>query len=169
MFFWIQLLVTIPPSVSIYCYACGCDAYSSFLPTVQVCTGKCKGIGWKCLQKYNSKSMEGEDNVQRINCPRGFCHSLANKNDDGTKSYITKNCYNKEEDPLTYWRGLPAETNATTRKINNCYSLKMFRVDTEECLCNLNYCNSSNSKTQKVRLFICTFHSLHLKFPKPSG
>ena len=97
--------------------------------------------------------MKGEDNFHLINCPRGFCHSYTNKNNyDGTKEFY-KNCYIKEEDPLTYWRGLKAETNGTKRKINNCYShtFEYLKIDTEECLCDLNYCNAA---TQKVRKFL---------------
>jgi len=132
MFFWVQFFVAIPPSLGVWCYACGCESYSSFLPMAQNCSGKCKG----------------DNNVQVINCPIGFCHSLSFKQYDGSKSYDTKNCYNKEQHPLEYWRSLPTERGAR-RKINGCYTLKAF-VESEECLCNLNNCNSAITITQKT-------------------
>ena len=151
MFFWVQFFVAIPPSLGVWCYACGCESYSSFLPMAQNCSGKCKGTASNVWVNFLKSIIEGDNNVQVINCPIGFCHSLSFKQYDGSKSYDTKNCYNKEQHPLEYWRSLPTERGAR-RKINGCYTLKAF-VESEECLCNLNNCNSANTITQKVILF----------------
>lgn len=89
--------------------------------------------------------------VRSVPCPRGYCHSFSSGSGDNVS--ITRNCYNKHEDPVQYWRRIKDDTDGT-RVVNRCYTLTIMGVVSTECLCNYSVCNSRGSNIQNTAFIV---------------